>query len=963
MQYEWREDMLSEEKRLNLQARTDQLLGKHADDVPVVCGVTPRGSDIPLPPRVTTKPRQPAGADPYARADLMTSMGQQSTAADDSRAHADPGTAMRERGAMFAIDDVSMRCVDLATTAQGSSHTALVDNVLTSHVDPVAMAQESGGGRRLTGYNDGLGPGGHTGVSLNRLLQSILQWTAPPTTRPKFAFRWTKLAAKTNWEILQRHGMDLSLALQDEPFSTLTIGSEFRPTHVLEPLLHYHPLWPNVSTWLRTGVQYPLMPIAEADRIVDLQANYERGNHKSADVNHTRLLTMLQDEVSRGWQLILPREAIHSIPNAVLAPLGLVEQDSINEFGEIIPKCRLTHDQSFNVIKGTNRSVNDRLETHELTPCRYGRALLRHVHVIVGFRYRHPTRRILQTKADLKSAYRRLHYAPRTAVQAIVQLGSFILLALRMTFGGAANPSQWSDVSELATDLSNDLVRDDGWDHVLQVSPHQHLIQDKTKFVEEDVPIAQANELAVDIPDDDAPQSDCYIDDIFSAFFEEDVDRGSRAVPFAIHLLSRPVQKYESLSRADMLSLTKFLAEATPAERETILGWMLDTRRLMIELPENKYAAWTRSINAILQQERVTHKELEELLGRLNHAGFIIPLSKHFLGRLRHAQYAAAKRRNIRLNDAQREDLLLWIQFLAKARGGISMNLLTYRKPNFIERSDACTHGIGGFSATTGIAWRWEVPVELRLRATLNLLEYVAGYITLWMDVHVGSAAPGSCFLSQTDSTSAAGWIKKSNFSDAEPMHRDVARDTARLMMDHDSCLYSQWFEGAKNELADSLSRDHHLSNDKLLTLFHSTIPSQVPSNLKICPLPPDVVSKIMTWLRNLPPSTQLLMAPQRSKLATGRIGKLSLSASNSPMIPTSVTSLAVRSTDSLLPLAPPSETMMSRPTQVSNQLLRQYLQQSEPALMLWRRPSGLTTSQAQSTMPMGNLHSFYNAS
>lgn len=37
-------------------------------------------------------------------------------------------------------------------------------------------------------------------------------------------------------------------------------------------------------------------------------------------------------------------------------------------------------------------------------------------------------------------------------------------MPLRVTFGGASNPSQWSDVSEVVTeDLANDLVKRDDW--------------------------------------------------------------------------------------------------------------------------------------------------------------------------------------------------------------------------------------------------------------------------------------------------------------------------------------------------------------------------------------------------------------------------------------------------------------------------------------------------------------------
>jgi len=45
-------------------------------------------------------------------------------------------------------------------------------------------------------------------------------------------------------------------------------------------------------------------------------------------------------------------------------------------------------------------------------------------------------------KVDMKPAYCHLHYTAQTAVQAMVTIGAFYLVALRVTFGGAANPSQ-----------------------------------------------------------------------------------------------------------------------------------------------------------------------------------------------------------------------------------------------------------------------------------------------------------------------------------------------------------------------------------------------------------------------------------------------------------------------------------------------------------------------------------------
>jgi len=143
------------------------------------------------------------------------------------------------------------------------------------------------------------------------------------------------------------------------------------------------------------------------------------------------------------------------------------------------------------------------------------------------------------------------------------------------------------------------------------------------------------------------------------------------------------------------------------------------------------------------------------------------------------------------------------------------------------------------------------------------------------MEILVWGAKRGSCFLSQVDSMSAAGLIHKSSFLDLDPLHLKLSRELATLSMDHDLCVYSQWLAREENELTDSLSHDHHLSDTELLALLHSCIPKQIPNDFRICPLPHELVSKIMTWLRNLPASTQSLRTPQRSKLATGALAQV----------------------------------------------------------------------------------------
>jgi hypothetical protein len=70
----------------------------------------------------------------------------------------------------------------------------------------------------------------------------------------------------------------------------------------------------------------------------------------------------------------------------------------------------------------------------------------------------------LQTKVNWKSAYHQLHQSGQASSGSATYIDGILLLALRITFGAKANPSQWSDVAEMAFNMSNDLIWNEGWD-------------------------------------------------------------------------------------------------------------------------------------------------------------------------------------------------------------------------------------------------------------------------------------------------------------------------------------------------------------------------------------------------------------------------------------------------------------------------------------------------------------------
>ena len=48
-----------------------------------------------------------------------------------------------------------------------------------------------------------------------------------------------------------------------------------------------------------------------------------------------------------GYGLVLPLDKIKLIPGVLMAPMNIMNQNTINETWQIIGKDRLTHDQSY----------------------------------------------------------------------------------------------------------------------------------------------------------------------------------------------------------------------------------------------------------------------------------------------------------------------------------------------------------------------------------------------------------------------------------------------------------------------------------------------------------------------------------------------------------------------------------------------------------------------------------------
>ena len=629
----------------------------------------------------------------------------------------------------------------------------------------------------------------------------------------------------------------------------------------------------------------------------DLTAALERGNHKSALRKEKVLEKAFMKEVEFGYQLPLKTSHILKIPGARLSPMGVADQLTISDLGEVIQKDRVTHDLSF-PGKHSGESINSMIDDDSLFDLIYGHMHSRCIHQIVATRKRFPGARILGNKADFKSAYRRQHLAGRAALHSVTQANlnnsSFILMALRLTFGGRVCPFDWCTISEPIVDLANALLNCRDWDPDSLHSPAQHMVP-KTEYLPDSIPLAQARDLLVEVPAPEHGKVDGYIDDL--PCFGPDLGpthrkRLAAATFLAIHITNRELSKSEPFPRESVLALNKLSAEGGLCESLIVLGWRYDTRRLLVSLPDHKFTAWGAVISDAIATNRILPGDLETLVNRLNHLGSIMKMSRHFLSRLRHrldkTKNASNKYARIHLNQTLISDLKLWSSFLGKAHSGINMNILVFREPNTVYRTDACEYGLGGMFPD-GSLWRWEIPLFLLHRAHITLLEFMAMIVPVWMDILANKLHPLDCFLSLGDNANAVAWLVKSNFKLAEEGLPDqraklvVARKFAQLVLSNDLVAWSQWLCGEDNIIPDICSRDWHLLDNELINnltlLFENSNIQNIPS-FKIRPVPDEINSFLCSVLQNLPKNPLRSKTQKTSGFEPGVDGKNSFSPS-----------------------------------------------------------------------------------
>jgi hypothetical protein len=614
----------------------------------------------------------------------------------------------------------------------------------------------------------------------------------------------------------------------------------------------------------------------------------ERGNHKSALKYLSELSITLKKEIQQGWMFPFPLSNVSCLDHGELAPIGMDDKQwSDLPDGSKKVKLRLTHDQSFKTATG--KSVNDRVLTDHLEPLYYGGCLSRLIYYIISIRLRHPSKnygREVRYKSSVPPHYAAWGHSSKMHNHASK-------LSSPLTFGGSPCPNEFCLASELITDLANDILHCAAWDPVDLTSPHALNLQ-PPESLNDSIPFAQAQCLDVELPPDDWGRVDNFIDDgiVITPHLGNNTSRAIPAMLLAIHTLFRPVDTNERVQRDDCLSLGKLKEEGFLSETPTILGWYINTRSLTIHLTPKKFQVWAADLADIIISKKISYNDMEKTIGRLNHAATACPIMRYFLNRIRHVltnwdQSTYMKKVKRYLPTTVLEDLKLrHTHFLPKIHKGLSLNLISYRRPSVVSWSDACPHWMGRYDSY-GNAWQFQLSEEDRIACYRqnNSLEFVSALITVWVAIGNNNMPHEACFLALSDNSSTVGWMHKANIDNTKnlPLHV-AARKYAEVLLQADCCLYSQHIAGVTNTVADLLSRKFDLPHSKLSSFIRLYYPKQVPPSFNISPLPPEICSWLTSWLQRCRERWASQKEQKTRKNEHGTTGSNTLSASGSKM-------------------------------------------------------------------------------
>lgn len=271
-----------------------------------------------------------------------------------------------------------------------------------------------------------------------------------------------------------------------------------------------------------------------------------------------------------------------------------------------------------------------------------------------------------------------------------------------------------------------------------------------------------------------------------------------------------------------------------PAHALEYLGIILDTVAMEARLPDNKLVRLRGMVNAFLDKNSCTQRQLFQLLGHLNFAARVIVPGRTFMSRLFRAAYKVKQlHHKVFLDEYCKEDLAMWAHFL-REWNGISLFLdenetIAHDMDLFTDASG--TLGFGGFFRGQWFSSPWPADIVDKLDKDAISIAFQELYPIVIAAMLWGEFWTRKRILFHCDNKATVFILNKGNSHCP-----DIMKLMRRLVLIAGRYSFSYkaiHIPGSKNCLADSLSR---LQIDR----FHQLAPAGTASTP--CTVPSEVM-------------------------------------------------------------------------------------------------------------------------
>ena len=656
-----------------------------------------------------------------------------------------------------------------------------------------------------------------------------------------------------------------------------------------------------------------------------------RGPHKSCHDHISFLQGEFKDMMSRGQWLVLPYSAVKDLPGLRLSPPGVVPQRN--------RRPRWICDYSWWGINA------DTLPLAAKESMQFGHALDRILREILLADPTHGP--VYLIKIDISDGFYRIALniddIPKLGVVFPTLPGEEPLVAfpLVLPMGWSNSPPIFSTATETIADLANERLTsnvdmpphhlDDLAESILSTPPSCPMVTSPNftcpLVTPPDLTSATSTSLLVAPPlpgptrdptlspvvtppflgltrDPSLPTSqkplayaDVFVDDFIGAAQDLDLNNRQRVRKALLHSIDdvfQPLLPNDNPTRQEPVSMKKLReGDCSFGTLKLILGWIIDTINMTIQLPQHRVDRLAEILNSIpATQRRTSVKKWYSILGELRSMALALPGSRNIFSTMQHALTNKAKGR-IALNKEVHNALddFRWmhnniatrptriaeiIPLLPAAEGhhdasGIGAGGVWFLGDNIIPRE--------GYVKGKPILWRYKWPQYIvdRLITDQNPngtisnsdLELAGGLFQL--DVI------SQCFdvrertiLSKGDNLSTTFWERNGSTTSIKPpahllrlfgIHQRIHRYVPRF----------DYISGSSNHVADALSRDFHLSWPDLILSLHRFLPQ--PDGCQLWTPSKNIVSAVISALLNKPSCRESLQGELPRPLQHGTSG------------------------------------------------------------------------------------------